>query len=365
MAHYEIEIWNKAGEPIADIRQVCSGLEWTKTLNGSETLMFTIDLPRYEELVRTLGYGDAPLSLMDVGGVDIRVKRNGKYLIGTNVYRFQFLTDDPSVEVTVNCVGYLNFYKTQYITASYTNTPQHEIMWSAIAICNAKTGGDYGIRQGRHEGAVVKRDRTYERKEVASLLTQMSNVIKGCDFEFTPDKKFNTYEAKGYYRPDVILSYGEGGNIQSFRFDRSIENTANYIYALGSGDGEDIVMSTAEDTASEMTLYRRERILTWNSVTEQSTIDEHAQSSLHALQDILELPTITLRPNTLDMSVIDVGDTVVVNLGNYSSLSHVNGNYRIQSIECDVDQNDDEIVKLEFDDLDIDEVINAQEEDTL
>ena len=363
MAHYEIEIWDKTGRPLADIRQACSGLNWTKTLNGTESLSFNLDLPRYEKLIRSIGYDTNPFDLMEVGSVDIRVKRNGRYLLGTNVYRFQYASTDPTVNMAVQCFGYLNFYKTQYITASFSNTPQHQIMWSVINLCNQKTGGDYGIRQGTHTGAIVRRDRNYERKEVASLITQMSNVINGCDFEFTPDKLFNTYEAKGTYRPDTVLSYGANGNIQDFNFSRSIENVANYIYALGSGLGDELVMSTAEDEGSELALYRREKILTWNSVTEQETIDEHAESSLHALRDILELPRITLRADALDLSTVDVGDTVVVNLGNYASLSHVNGNYRIQEIDCRVDENDCETATLEFDDLDINQIINAQEEE--
>lgn len=361
MARYEIEIWNKAGQPLADIRQCCSGLSWSKTLNGSETLTFSIDLNRFEKLLTDLGFANDPFGFFEVGRCDIRVKRDGQYLIGTNVYRFTYSTNDPSVQVVVECVGYLNFYKTQYITADFENVAQNEILWQVIDQCNQKHGGDYGVRKGGHTGAIIKRIRHYKRKEVASLIEQMSNVIGGCDFSFGPDKKFYTYEAKGVYRPSIVLYYGEGGNIQSFSFSRSIEKVANYIYALGSGNGEDVVEYDSEDEPSEDYLYRRERVLTWNSVTRDETITEHSKAALHMLKDIIEIPSVTLRNDLLDLNSVDVGDTVTVNLASNLMLKHIDGHYRIETITCNVDENDSESVTLSFDNLDIDEIMQAQE----
>ena len=359
MATYNVEIWDKDNKPHAEIRHLCSKLSWSKTLNGSETLSFTIDLNRLEQYLANIGV-KSPFELFEVGRCDIRVKRNGKYLLGTNVYRFNYSVDDPSITMEVDCVGYLNFYKTQYVTASFTQVAQHQILWRVINQCNQKPGGDYGIRWGSHTGKTVKRDRHYVRKEVASLIQQMSGVINGCDFDFTPDKKFNTYEAKGIYRPSIVLYYGTGGNIQSFSFARSIEKVANKIYGLGSGNGDDVVSSEAEDAASYNYLYRREKVITWNSVVEDATIREHTKSALHSIKDIIEIPTVTLRNDYLDLSTVDVGDTVVVKLGSNISLEHIDGDYRIQTIECSVDDNDSEVVKLSFDDLDIDEIVQAQ-----
>lgn len=365
MAHYELEVWDKSGQVLGDIRPLCSSLSWSKELNGSESLTFTIDLPRFESYLATIGVVGSPYEFLEVGRTDIRVKRNGQYILGSNVYRINYSTSDPTVTMQVQCVGYLNFYKTQYVTASFNNVPQQDILWGLISACNAKTGGDYGITQGVHVGETVSRVRNYSRKEVASAIQQMSQVIGGCDFSFTPDKKFNTYDKRGSYRDDVVLRYGEDGNIQSFSFARSIEKVANYIYGIGSGNGEDAVQSTAEDATSEDYVYRREKILTWNSVTIQETLNEHTSSALHMVKDIIELPTITLRPEAIDLSVVDVGDTVVVDLNVNASLQHIDGNYRIQTIDCQVDDNDTESTTISFDDLDIDGIVATQEANEL
>lgn len=359
MAKYAIEIWSKDGIPIADIRQICTNFSWSKTLNGSESIGFTVDLKRLEDILKSVGYANDPFGFMEVGRCDIRVKRNGKYIVGANIYRFQYTSSYNSITMRVDCVGYLNFYKTQYISASYSNVPQEDIMWDVIARCNEKSGGDYGIRRGTHTGESVNRDRNYERKEVASLIQQMSNVINGCDFEFTPDKIFNTYQTKGTYRPSVRLVYP--GNIQSFNFTRTLDKVANYIYGIGSGTGDDALQSQAEDPNSEEYMYRREKISMWNSVTDQGTLDEHTDSVLHSAANIIELPNIIVRDNELDMSELDVGDTIKVELGAFASISHVSGDYRITNIVCNVDDNDSESVQLDFDGLDIEQLILNQE----
>lgn len=359
MAKYAIEIWSKDGIPIADIRQICTSFSWSKTLNGSESVGFTVDLKRLEDILKASGYAGDPFGFMEVGRCDIRIKRDGKYIVGANIYRFNYTSSHNSITMRVECVGYLNFYKTQYISAEYSNIPQQDIMWDVISRCNEKTGGDYGIRRGTHSGDTVNRDRSYERKEVASLITQMSNVINGCDFEFTPDKLFNTYQTKGTYRPSVRLTYP--GNIQAFNFTRTLDKVANYVYGIGSGTGDEAVQSQAEDVNSEDYLYRREKISIWNSVTDQDTLNEHTDSVLHAGSEIIELPDITLRDNELDMSEIETGDTVKVILGGFASISHVSGDYRITSITCNVDDNDSEEVTLSFDGLDIEQKIQNQE----
>ena len=366
MATYNIEIWGKDNYALADIRHICSNLVWTKTLNGAETLNFTIDLNRYEELLKNLGYEYDAFGLMEVGRNDIRIKRNGVYILGTNVYRFVFVTHDPTIEVQVQCVGYLNYYKTRYVTMDFdTETSQDEILFQVIEDCNAKTGGDYGVRRGNVTGNMALRTRHYKRKEVASLIQQMSNCIGGPDFDFTPDKLFNIYETKGTYHPNILLYYpelhGKPGNVQSFNFTRSVDGVANYVMGIGSGNGEDAVQSSAEYALGEQDIYRREKVVTWNSVSQQDTLDEHTNSVLHQIQDIIEIPTVTLKDGVLNLNEVDVGDTVNLDLASNLMLRHINGAYRIHKIECVVDDNDSESVTVSFDDLDIDTIIANQQ----
>lgn len=359
MAKYEIVVFAKDGRPMGNIFALCKNFQWSKTRNDAEQVTFDLDLNLYEQYIETIGFGANPLDFMEVGRNDIRIKRNGTWLIGANIIKFEYSTEDPSITMKVSATGYLNYYKRRYVDINYTNTAQHLILWGVINQCNAMTGGDYGVRQGVHVGATVNRTRVQLRKEVKSFFQQMSQVINGCDFEFTPDKLLNTYAAIGTYRPTMRLKYPD--NIASFNFGRSVEKVSNYIYGIGSGNGEDAIQAQSEDATSESYLYRREQIVTYNSVTDTTTLSQNINAVLHYSADPIELPTITVADGVLDLSDVGIGDTLPVELTGNKSLAHINGLYRIESITCKVDQNGAELVDLTFDDIDVDAIVALQE----
>lgn len=359
MAKYEVLVYSKDGLPMGNIFALCENFEWSKTRNEAESVTFDLDLNRYEQYIETIGFGDNPYTFMEVGRNDIRIRRNGQWLLGTNIIKFNFSSSDNSIIMKVSATGYLNYYKRRYVDIAYTDTPQQDILWGVIEQCNALAGGDYGITQGEHVGATVNRDRNQIRKEVKSFFQQMANVINGPDFEFTADKKLNTYQAIGRYRPDVRLVYP--GNVASFSFDRSVEKVSNFIYGVGAGNGEDAIQAESEDSASQTYLYRREQIATYNSVVQEETLQQNIDAIKHYTKMPIELPDLTIQPDVLDLSSIGVGDTLPIEMNGNKSLAHINGFYRIESIKCAVDQNGSETPTLTFDDIDISAIIAMQE----
>lgn len=359
MAKYEVLVYSKDGLPLGNIFALCEEFSWEKIRNDAGSVSFNLKLQRYQEYLEEVGFGDEPINFMEVGRSDIRVKRNGQWLIGTNVVKFDYSGQDTAVTMKVTCTGYLNYYKKRYIDIDYDNTAQEDIIWGVIEACNLAYGGDYGITQGEHIGESILRDRHQVRKEVKSFIQQMTQVIGGVDVEITADKKLNTFIAQGTYRPEVRLNYP--GNIESFGFSRSVENVSNYIYGVGSGNGEDAVQAQSEDVPSELYLYRREQIATYNSIVDEDTLQQNIDALKHFTSNPIELPTISLQANVLDLSTIGVGDTVTVRMTGNKLLAHINGSYRIESILCNVNAQGDEMVDLTFDNLDIDEIIALQE----
>ena len=359
MAKYEVLVYSKDGKPMGNIFALCKNFQWQKVRNDAGSVSFDLNLEQYESYLEEIGFGDEPYNFMETGRNDIRVKRNGQWLIGTNVIKFDYGVDETAVTIKVSCTGYLNYYKKRYVDIDYDDTAQELIMWGVIDQCNQEYGGDYGITQGIHIGESILRDRHQKRKEVKSFLQQMSNVRAGLDFEITADKKLNTFIAQGAYRPDIRLVYP--GNIASFGFSRSVENVSNYIYGVGSGNGEDAVQTSSEDQPSEDYLYRREQIASYNSVIDEGTLQQNVDALVHFTKDPIELPTITAQINTLDLSTVGIGDTILVQMSGSKMLAHINGYYRIESITCSVNDQGDESVDLTFDDLDINEIISLQE----
>lgn len=361
MAQYKVVVFSKDGLAMGNIYSLCENFSWSKTRNDAESISFDLNLDRYEEYITAIGFGDNPHNFLETGRNDIRIMRNGQWLLGANVIKFGYAGGDKGVTMKVSASGYLNYYKRRYLDIDFDDTPQEQILRQVINQANAKYGGDYGIRYGIHKGASVLRDRHQKRKEIKSFFQQMSQVLNGPDFEFTHDKLLNTFAAIGTYRPDIRLTYP--GNIAGWAFDRTVESVSNYIYGIGSGNGDDAVQAETEDTDSENYLYRREQIITYNSVTDEATLQQNIDAAKHYAANPIELPTITIEDGTLDLSTVGIGDTLPIEMRGNKSLAHINGFYRIESISCSVDKNGAETVDLTFDDIDINDIIALQDPD--
>lgn len=354
---YEIEVWNKQGTLLGNIRPLARNLKYSIQRNQAETVEFTMDLAEYEEYISQ--FTDSPFDFMDVLNTDIRIKREGKYLFGANIIKFAYSPTNSSVNIVVSGSGYLNFFKSQYLDIAYTNVAQGEILWGVIDSVQNKDNGNYGITKGDHTSMGVNRDRNQTRKNVKDFMVQMTNVIDGPDFEFTADKKFNSYDVMGTYRPDIRLVYPQ--NVDSFSFERSGDGVFNYIYGIGSGNGEDAVNTYADDYDSQYERYLREEVYTFNSVEELETLQENTDGVLGLTKDIRELPSISVRDGILDLNTVKVGDTVYVELRSFKSVEHIAGFYRIERFDVNVDDNDAESVDITFDDLNIEDIIETQE----
>jgi hypothetical protein len=360
MAEYKIEVYSKNGKCLGDIRHLAQGLKWTEQRNAAETVSFRMDLARYEEYVKKTGM--RPYDFMDAGTTDIRVVRNGKDRVGAHLIKTVFSPNDPSVDIELSFTGYLNYFKDAYVDADYDKTGQGDIAWGVINQYQGKQDGDFGIRRGRFTSLGKNpRQRHQKRANVKDFLVRLSNVIDGPDFQFTPDKKFNTFDAMGSYRPDIRLSYP--GNVASFGFERSVDSLANYVIGIGSGNGDDAPSTYATDPYSRKALYRREKIVTFSSVVRETTLQENTNGVLELLKDVRELPSFTLSDGVLDLNDVGLGDTIYIEMNGYIMFEHIRGFYRIEKIEVDVDENDAEDVTLTFDNLSVDDIIARQEED--
>ena len=359
MAEYKIEVYSKNGKCLGDIRHLAQRLKWTEQRNAAETVNFRMDLARYEEYVKKTGM--RPYDFMDAGTTDIRVVRDGKDRVGAHLIKAAFSPNDPSVDIELSFTGYLNYFKDAYVDADYDKARQGDIAWGVINQYQGKQDGDFGIRRGRFTSLGKNpRQRHQKRANVKDFLVRLSNVIDGPDFQFTPDKKFNTFDAMGSYRPDIRLSYP--GNVASFGFERSVDSLANYVIGIGSGNGDDAPSTYATDPYSRKALYRREKIVTFSSVVREVTLQENTNGVLELLKDVRELPSFTLSDGVLDLNDVGLGDTIYIEMDGYIMFEHIRGFYRIEKIEVNVDENDAEEVTLTFDNLSVDDIIAQQEE---
>lgn len=349
---YEFELWIN-GVQVGDISRLAKSRSFILRRNASEDLKFTMDLTAFERYCEMAGR--SPLATLEPYVTDIRVKRNGTYLFGVQVVELNYQLNEGGINMEVRATGFLDLFKDRYITKTYTLEEATEIWRDAIATTQSgDVTNDFGVEEGDQQYVTdVYRDREYVDQNVRDLLINMTSLVDGTfDFRFNYDRSYEIFEQIGGDRTGNKFTYPY--NISSASVPRSALNLYNYIIGLGSGFGEEALRSeyptnpTAADAASRLNYKTRQKIVTFNSVTEQTTLDDNTSAYLQRVKDILMLPSIKTDGAFCDLSVIGVGDRVPVEVQGHAAIP-LNDTYRIEQIECSLDDNDAEDISLTID----------------
>lgn len=120
VVQYDVEIWQwntgYGGTYIADISNIITdGLNFSWTLNNTETLDFSIDLVQFEKKCKQMGV--TPAQILTPYVHDIRLRRNGEYILGCQVVETNIdIPNNNNVTIQVRCTGFLNLFKDRYLT---------------------------------------------------------------------------------------------------------------------------------------------------------------------------------------------------------------------------------------------------------
>lgn len=118
---YAIEIWDwHTGNYIADISKILTSeleIEWV--LDDVESVNFSIDLVQFKKMCQLMGV--EPQEVLTPYVHDIRIRRNGQYILGAQVVEtnIQINNDSPST-IEIRATGFLNLFKDQYITEAWS-----------------------------------------------------------------------------------------------------------------------------------------------------------------------------------------------------------------------------------------------------
>jgi len=343
---YEVELWSRQGVLVADISVLVKTMSFTQERNASESFEMTLDLDAFEDLASSIG--TMPMVMLNPYRTDIKVKRRGVYLFGVHVVEVNTELNEDESTISIRAVGYLNLLNDRFITKSYTNEYETDIIQDLINETQSQTNGDIGITFGT-QVQLVQRDRIYERQNIKEAIINLTKLVTGnFDFAFDHNKVFSTYEMIGSDR-SIELEFTYPGNIRQLTVPRTGINLFNKIYGLGAGFGDDQVQSLQADTDSQLEYGVHESIYTWNSVIEQATLDQNAQARLILTKNMLEIPQIKISGRDFDLSTYGIGDRVTVRVLDHNFLNTIDGVYRIERISVSIDENQDEDITLFFD----------------
>lgn len=343
LPRYELELWIN-GVQVGDISRLAQNRKYTIKRNDSEELTFDLNLTAFEDYCAAAGR--LPQAMLEPYVTDVRVKRNGTYMFGVQVVDMNFTFGENDPNIAVKCTGFLDLFRDRYVTKSYDpEVEATEIAWDLIDTTQT-IAGDFGVTEGATYDTGVERVRNYVDQNVKDAIVNLTDLIDGnFDFDFSYDRTFNIYEKIGSDRENLPFTWPY--NIQSLTTPRTGLNTYNYIIALGSGFGEETLRSEIGDAASRANYGTREKIVSFNSVSEQETLDDHAAAELAKSKDLLVLPKLSVTGKFCDLGVIGIGDRIPVSVSRPAI--NLSGMYRIEQIDVDLDENDAESIDLTVD----------------
>jgi len=118
---YTVEVWDINGVFVMDISDlIATSLRITREVNTVEDISFAIDLVQFE--LRCASVGANPRSIIEPYRTDIKIRRNGVYLVGGQVVQanINFNQQDTN-KIEIKCTGYLNYFKDRFISDFYRN----------------------------------------------------------------------------------------------------------------------------------------------------------------------------------------------------------------------------------------------------
>lgn len=182
----------------------------------------------------------------------------------------------------------------------------------------------------------------------------LTNVINGFDFDFTPSLDsdnyvdgvvFNTYyPSLGTLRTDLpVLRLNE--NIATFSLVTTSE-LINTVFAEGAGTGSPIT-SSYSNTSLQLGYTRREEFLAKKDISIQSTLDEKTQKFVSENGvEVLEV-NLELMPGTIPaLTDLNLGDRLRIDLGltGGSDYFGTQGWGKVTEINVEIDENGSAVI---------------------
>lgn len=277
---YTFELWSKSGVRLADISKLAKNRRFTMQRNEAEALTFDLDVVAFEDYCRDKLGNAHPGTLIRPYATDVKVKRQGTYLFGSQVVKVDFQFAEDTTMATITCTGYLNLLNDRYVTASYTALERTTIASNIISLTQSQPYGDVGITIGAQYATGKLSDRNYQSDNIKLKLQQLAALSDApYDFSISWNKVYRTYQQIGSRRADISLVYGGPlSNVKDLSIEQSALRLYNKITGLSSGFGDVTGTSPQLDVPSALNYYLRERIIQYNSVSQQPTLDQNTQT---------------------------------------------------------------------------------------
>lgn len=354
MAKYEYVVADlKTRTPLDEVP--LTNVRWSKVLNGPGALSANI---QYQ-------HPKATRSNFEPGARALFVRRNGIVVWGGIIWTVR--KEGGSPFLNIGAEGFWSYFRRRTIrhTLAFAGVDQFTIARDLVSYAQGlplssgavfpQPGGDMGIDPGAGLSGRT-RDRTYhsyERKNLGEAIEQLAAVQDGFDFavEVTEPTE-NDFELRlqlDHPRRGrrTNFTFEVGANVELLAWELDATRAENRVDALGAGEGDGMLIATAQDTNLLAMYPLLDGVVAYKDVLVRATLTGHAVERLAALGRPLAVPKLVVRatPDS-DIGAFIEGDEVLVRADD--GFVKINGFYRIESFEVQVSEEGHESIGTTF-----------------
>jgi hypothetical protein len=286
-------------------------MKWIETLNKAESFTFVINPAKQS--------ADLLALFMDLAVTGVEVwafsDDHDHAMFTGPVLGYAPKLQGDDIVWEVRCAGVLDYLRRMRIEPDgadlvYTATDQAQIAKGLIDYYQALPYGNYGIDTSGVTNTGVTRDRTYPAIEghlIDQRLAELAAVGNGFDYEVHHDREFIVhYPMRGADLSDSVIIDSRSIADPSAQISAGPEDVVSEGFAIG----DDGLVSHAANTTLRAAVGRSSFQSSFNGVTQQATLDDHAQRLIDQRSTQLHDPAKVLYPIGLDWEDFGVGDIV-------------------------------------------------------
>lgn len=324
-----------------------TSLDWTTELSKPQTLTVTCALSTVSEAVLQRLRGPAALA------TELWLLRDGQIVFAGPLTAGR----RQGEELTLNADGLLAYLGRMVVYADlvFSQVDQFAIVKALVEHWRARPYGDFGIDTSAVGTSGVLRDATYLKTELHKVLQrvqEMGQRINGFDVDVDPASRqlqlwFPTRGVDRSAGEDAIVFDSRNITTASTMFSVAAEDVATVAFGTGTSTSDAGALYGSATNAELLAQYGASGVTaTWDSVSEQPTLDGHVAGLLAARGAALFVPgpDVRVTPDA-DISAYGAGDTVRYELDDQLGIA---GSFRLRSVRVQVSASGLETVSPTF-----------------
>lgn len=264
------------------------------------------------------------------GRTGLYVFRNEVPVWGGIIWKRSWDEKTASFKITCGSWESYAYHVLQLLNKSYTNADQLQIARDLINQASIPAQAGITAPASGSSGRLRQREMwTYEYKTVGLELEQLSALEDGFDYTVQPyvkeDGSFGRRYLFGYPRlgrtatlnpADNSLTFDYPGNLAPFELVEDAENGAFRLYAIGAGEGTEMIVASAVDPSYAATDWPTlDAVVQYKDISIISTLQSHANEDLRGALPPLDSWSFVLAPDSdVHLENINIGDSAVFRL---------------------------------------------------